>query len=304
MKKLLASMLSVILVLTFATSFSSCSHPEKRKEILEQFREIECSGEYFFVAEKGYTTKTEKCSFRDLILQKMEQDGVNTEYLAGISQTIYYNGFVSFCEKYTPNNGNSLENEKYVLGYIDLSNFSVQAFYQTINSSEVKPYSANESYFIFLDMVQNNYYIIDRKTNIVLKNIDNITPYLVEKEQNIYVENGVEYKIDETNKTQLIKIVDGEEQIAKEFTINYVLERSIEMQEIEQIIKNVSSGAKESEIELMICNNELFIIRESKMTMMGRGVLYPLVFKYTMETDLFEYVGCSEYHDLIAIIKA
>ncbi len=53
----------------------------------------------------------------------------------------------------------------------------------------------------------------------------------------------------------------------------------------------------------MICGNELFVIRESKADMFGRGVVYPLVFKYTIETDSFEYIVCSEYHDLIAIAK-
>lgn len=298
MKKLLAIALSFLLLFAVGISFSACEILEKRDNILKQLREIPCSGEYEFVAQCGYSTQTDKVGFYTLVEEQIKKDGVNTD-ARGVFCKIYYDGYVLFvmnCEK------------KYAVGYIRLEDCSTRIFYTGIEIkafSAISPCGANENYFIYGNSNKGIYCVLDRRTDTLIENVSDITPYVGAAHQTrVYVENGVEYRSSRYDKSQLVTITDDKEELVVEFTLDYILQRSPEMQEVEKILEQNKPVDSESSYEIMICNNELFVVREAKSDLFGRGVVYPLVFKYTVETDSFEYIGCSAYHDLIAIVKA
>ncbi len=301
MKKLLAIALSFLLLFSVGVAFSACEILEKRDNILKQLREIPCSGEYAFVAEYGYSTQTDKVAFHTLVKAQMKKDGVNTDDAddAGVFCHIYYDGYVLFVTKY---------DKKYTVGYIRLEDCSTRIFYTGIEVnalSAIREYGANENYFIYGNSNKGIYCVLDRRTDTLIENVSDVTPYVgVAHQTRVYVENGVEYQISRYDKSQLVTIADGKEELVVEFTPDYILQRSPEMQEVEKILEQNKPANSDSTYELMICDNELFVILESQSTLMGRGVVYPLVFKYTVETDSFEYIGCSAYYDLIAIVKA
>ncbi len=285
--------------LFFGMSFSACDIAEKREKFLEQLREIPCSSEYALLTDYGYTTKTNSFAFRDLIIAEMKKDGITDKEDIGISCDIYYDGYVLFGVGYDGKYENSAFSQKYAFGYINFENSAVQVFY-TETANGTSPYVANENYFIYGNPYNDNYYVLDRKTNTWIENVNDLTPYNIKHTEDVYVESGIEYTF---HKNELYTVVDNKKQLFLELTLDYILQRSTEMQTIENIIQQTTAGSRDSVLEWMICENELFVVRESKVDLLGRGIVYPLVFKYTIETDSFEYIGCSEFHDLTAIVK-
>ena len=153
---------------------------------------------------------------------------------------------------------------------------------------------ANDNYYIFQQLFEGSsypgYFVIDSKNNLLIENISDPTPYQdgTEYDSDFVYVNGVKYEITSSYHDKNILKFNDE---SLEINYDYVLTRSEEMRKIDSIIGPYKRELRTTLISFE--NKRLYVILESEFGMFGAGELKPVVFEYIIESDTFEYIGCT-----------
>ena len=302
MKKFCAILLAIVCALGVGLCFSSCSKIMKeRKEREEKLLAIEGVGGHYFVDTEGYILENERVYFSDLVMDKIEQDGVifvprpkEKRYQVDAKlrkETVY------FSMRYAVSEEN--KDADVIVGYIHIKTNEIVYFHTHISTREeyginLLPSTANENYIVFRQpreyMRKDVYYVIDVANNTLMERVSDISPYRDDtKDEKRFVQyGGVEYEITGDFSKGANVLAFGDERLTIDYA--YVLARSEEMKQIDEIVGQYKRSVRE---HLIAYQNRLYVVVESDWGMFGGGELIPVVFEYHFETDSFTYIGAT-----------
>lgn len=303
-KKIITGLLSIIILFSLVACNDIQKEQDKRKENLLA---IQGKGNHYFIDKEGYIKDNKRVYFSDLIMKKIETDGILSIPKPEQSQTKKYDinaklfkGYVYFTMPYRISEDN--KNLDVIVGYIEIKSEKITYYNTQISTEEaygidLLPLMANDEYFIFKQpresLRKDVYYIIDLKNNSLFEKITDINSYTdgTEDDANLISFNDKQYEIIGNFKDGVNVLRCGEETLTIDYA--YVLERSDTMSQINAIMGNYIKKVRE---HLISYENRLYIVIESINVGMpfGTGELIPVVFEYNFEKDSFDYIGATD----------
>lgn len=302
MKKFWAIILTVVCAFSAGLCFTSCSKIMKeRQEREDKLLAIEGVGGHYFVDTEGYILENERVYFSDLIMEKIEKDGVifvprpkekRYQVDAKLRKDTAY-----FSMRYNVSEEN--KDADVIVGYIHIKTNEIVYYNTHISTREeygiyLMPKVANDNYFIFRQIREYSrkdvYYVIDVANGVLMERVSDITPYQdgTENAASFVHHDGVAYEIAGDFSDGANSLVFGEERLMIDYS--YVLARSEEMKQIDDIVGQYKRSVRE---HLIAYQNRLYVVVESDWSMFGGGELIPVVFEYHFETDSFTYIGAT-----------
>lgn len=296
-KRMTCFILSIIVIFLF----SACGVQDGQEKRKADLLAIEGKGNCYFIDSEGYIKDNERVYFSDLIMDKIEADGVISVPKPDKSQTKRYDiNPKLFCETiYFTMLYNVSEDNKVadvIVGHIEIKSEEIVYYNTQISTREayginLLPIMANDNYFLFEQPREFSrkdvYYIIDKNNNVLLEKVSDITPY----------KDGTENKSDFVNLNDKTYEINGNALRCGDETLEidyeYVLLRSEEMQQIDEIIGNYK---KSTRAKLISYGNRLYVVIASASSGMpfGTGELIPVVFEYKIQSDSFNYIGATD----------
>ncbi len=293
--------ITIILSLVVLFLFNGCKFIQERVQRKEAFLAIQGKGNHYYIDEEGYIKDNERVYFSDLIMEKIEKDGVVSVPKLDDVQTERYDinakmlkETVYFTMPYYVSEDRKAASV--IVGYIDIRSKEITYYNTQISTREeyginLLPIMANENYFLFRQPREFSrkdvYYIIDKNNNVLLEKVSDITPYKDGTENNADL---IQFN-DKTYEINGNALRCGEETIAIDY--EYVLLRSEEMQQIDGIMGNYK---KSTSAKLISYEDRLYVVMESVFVGMpfGTGELIPIIFEYNFQTDSFDYIGATD----------
>lgn len=280
---------------------TGCNLAEERAKRNDKLLQIVPSGNYGIVGEVEYRSKDTTIVYKDYIEEILKKDNIEISTESPYFCIRFYNNKLFFVYTYDMSNF-----PKSICGYIDLSDeIKLNCKYEYVDS--FKP--------------QTEIYYIDNANCVLRNKVTSIKKYLVwdyinntiseYDDKPIYIEDGktssikeYEYNLKTYNVYQSnrkVCIINSDTKEERMIDVGYILEKSEEYKKINAIYDCYS---KSRGVDFLISQNELYIYVFSVKTMMGKGELNPVVFKYNIETEQFNYIGCVLYGDeVIGIIE-
>lgn len=298
MKKILFGLFIILLCLTL----SSCMLDKKREERRQELIKIQTVGNYGIYSGVEYRSKNFSLYYIEYIKELLKKDNVDVkeDYISWRTfvreNRIFY--YYYFDSRDTDNDT--------ILGYIDIINDEFVEekhlyFNREFHNMDFYYYE-NNLCVLQLGTYNSKYIVYDTNENKIEQ--VNTKPEFVNKENNYtseYTINDKTYVIEQDN--HKVTILEQEKQIKLEIDADYIYERCDEYKQIHEIY---GSYMKKTETKFIVCDSELFIYVKSAATLMGRGELEPVAFKYDIVKDEFEYIGCLLYQydsDIVNIVE-
>ena len=285
-------------------SLTSCFSPTERAMYEEQVLSIESNYDKKIISRLGLYYGGEEISYSTLLKNQLKKDNKKfndeaTNYL----RSGYYKGKILF--SYTYDFG------KAMIGYIDSSDYSITCSYVTYeDSGELYIEQINDRYCIYYTPALNNkytdYYVYEYMSNSIVdsgSDSNGINKGVVNKYKMKVTLNISGSKYVYNNESYELRVYNGEATIENDdFNVvidyDYVLNKSDTLKEIDEIVGDKKSTI---DIDIFAIDEALYIVLFSESTMLGTGVLIPVVFLYDIVTDTFEYVGATPYRDILYI---
>ncbi len=302
MKKIICITCLVMSILM--VSLTSCFSVAERNMYEEQILTIKSNYDKKIISRYGLYYGDEKINYFTLFKNQLKKDNkeLNNE-ASHFFKTGYYQGKVFFSYAY--------DFGKIMIGYIDSSDYSITNSYVTSEKSgELHLEHINDNYCIYYTTALNNkyaeYYVYDYLSNSIVESGSNsngidksvVNKYKKKVTSNIsrsnYVYNGESYKLSTYNGKATIE----KDEFNVVINYDYVLNKSAALKEIDKIV-----GGRKNTIGLDIfaIDEALYVVLYSESTMLGTGVLIPVIFLYDVVADTFEYVGATPYEDILFI---
>ena len=296
-------LISILLSLIIVFLFSACNIQKEKDERREDLLAIQGEGNHYFIDQEGYIKDDKKVYFSDLIMKKIEDDGIVYVPDPGQFQSQIkrydvtvklFKEIVYFTMRYHVSEDDKVADV--IVGYIEIRSEKIVYYNTQITTKEyyginLFPLMANDKYFLFKQPREFSrkdvYYIIDKSNNVLLEKVSDITPYKDGVEDDVTL---IQFN-DKTYEVQGNALCCGEETLIIDY--EYVLKRSEIMAQIDVIM----GVYKKTVIERLIpYKNRLYIVIESAYIGMpfGTGELIPVVFEYDFEKDSFDYIGATD----------
>ena len=296
-------LISILLSLIIVFLFSACNIQKEKDKRKEDLLAIQGEGNHYFIDQEGYIKDDKKVYFSDLIMKKIEDDGIVYVPDPGQFQSQIkrydvtvklFKEIVYFTMRYHVSEDDKVADV--IVGYIEIRSEKIVYYNTQITTKEhyginLFPLMANDKYFLFKQPREFSrkdvYYIIDKSNNVLLEKVSDITPYKDGTEDDVTL---IQFN-DKTYEVQGNALCCGEETLVIDY--EYVLERSEIMAQIDVIMGVYKKTVTE---RLIPYKNRLYIVIESDYIGMpfGTGELIPVVFEYNFEKDSFDYIGATD----------
>ena len=317
-KKLSALLLLLALLINLAFSLTSCDWRAERDRIFAEVDKIEKHSDYAIITDYEYITSTEKIAFKDLVKNRIVNDGRTIEASYGSFDRV--GDFIVFSLRYKTEKrfwGINDSNNYWAVGVISLDDFSIEIYYLKNNCEEISPSFASYTHLCFdaLDTDKESEKKEDYECIIIDRVFDKVTtikgkqstppeiigaPIKDYENPHKFVWNGEAFSVGRSTirneKGEIIAELDPYD--VSSFTYSDILEISPELRKVNDIL----GEGKEDDIQAFFFTNgeELFVGFVTKTTMFGAecNLVVPVIFKTNLDFDSFEYIGCAKSSSL------
>ncbi len=330
--KILSSIVVIGSVIGSGCMFSSCSYIEDKSARQKELLALEGQKGYYYITRSSFILDNEETEFAEFIVKKItdgeavagrtlevadseasealegsatEGDSasgadvgsieITEENLSKISLSVRVdNSCVYYALRY--NAAEDFSQADFLVGYIDFNTLSVVYYNVSIDDKYLDPLYANDRYFIFKQTnyhaEKSAYYLIDIEQNELICGVADISAYLdgTENDRDFVFVNEQKYEVVRVSDSRRYKNLLTNENSVLIIDYDYVLSRSDDMAKIDKITGQYKRGVFSY---MLTFNNRLFVVMQSECDILGAGELIPVVFEYKIETDTFEYLGCT-----------